>query len=184
MSKEDARVSSLGHVGIAVQDLEKMTDFYTRVLGLTRTDGGGPGARIVFLSAQPEQEHHEFVLGLAPPGKKSNAQQISFTVGSLDDLRELYHAIRDHPECSQIRVVSHGIAIGCYFLDPEQNRIEVYWPTGMDYVQPVADPVDLDQSNDEIMRALRAMPPRPSATPRYYGEDVGKRLPVGAGSQS
>ena len=170
-----SRVTSLGHFGIAVQDLDKMVDFYTHVLGLTVTDGGGPGARNVFLSAQPDREHHEFVLGVRP-GKHSNAQQISFTVGSLDDLRELHHTIRDHPECSDMRVVSHGIAIGCYFRDPEGNRIEVYWPTGMDYVQPVADPVDLDMANAQIQEALRAMPPRPSETPRYYGEDLGKRL--------
>jgi catechol 2,3-dioxygenase-like lactoylglutathione lyase family enzyme len=168
-------VSSLGHVGIAVQDLDKMVDFYTHILGLTVTDGGGPGARIVFLSAQPQREHHEFVLGHSP-GKHANAQQISFTVGSLDDLRELYHTIRDHPECSVDRVVSHGIAIGCYFRDPEGNRIEVYWPTGMDYVQPIGDAVELDSTNDEIVQAVRAMPPRPSETPRYYGEDLGKRL--------
>src|SRR5207248_2940241 len=117
---DSAHVTSLGHVGIAVEDMGKMIDFYTNILGLTVTDGGGPGARLVFLSAAPHREHHEFVLSSAP-GRRSNAQQISFTVGSLDDLRELYRAIRDHPECSIERVVSHGIAIGCYFLDPERN---------------------------------------------------------------
>ena len=50
MSKGSA---SLGHVGISVTDMDKMLDFYTRVLGLTVTDGGGPGARGVFLSADP-----------------------------------------------------------------------------------------------------------------------------------
>jgi catechol 2,3-dioxygenase-like lactoylglutathione lyase family enzyme len=168
-------VSSLGHFGISVTDYDRMLEFYTGVLGLTVTDGGGPGARNVFLSADPEREHHEFVLGIRP-GHKSNAQQISFTVGSLDDLRELYHAIRDQPDCKIERVVSHGIAIGCYFRDPEQNRVEVYWPTDMDYVQPVGEPVDLDQTNDAILDQVRAMPPRHSETPRYYGKDVGKRI--------
>jgi len=172
-----AHVTSLGHVGIAVQDMDRMLDFYTGVLGLTVTDGGGPGGRAVFLSADPEREHHEFVLSHAP-GRHANAQQISFTVASLDDLRELYHAIRDQPDCSVERIVSHGIAIGCYFLDPERNRIEVYWSTGMDYVQPVGEPVDLDRSNAEILAQVHAMPPRPSDTPRYYGQDMGKRVPV------
>jgi catechol 2,3-dioxygenase-like lactoylglutathione lyase family enzyme len=178
-----SKVSSLGHVGISVTDFDKMLDFYTRVLGLTVTDGGGPGARGVFLSADPQREHHEFVLGVRP-GHRSNAQQISFTVGSLDDLRELYHAIRDHGDCSIDRVVSHGIAIGCYFRDPEGNRIEVYWPTGMDYVQPVGEPVDLDRSNQEIIDLVNAMPPRESDTPRYYGEDRGKRLAAGAAARA
>lgn len=174
-----SKVSSLGHVGISVTDMDKMLDFYTRVLGLTVTDGGGPGARGVFLSADPRREHHEFVLGVRP-GHHSNAQQVSFTVGSLDDLRELYHAIRDHGECTIERVVSHGIAVGCYFRDPEQNHIEVYWPTGMDYVQPVGEPVDLDRTNAEILAQVHAMPPRTCDTPRFYGEDMGKRIPVQA----
>ena len=175
-----SKVSSLGHVGISVTDMDKMLDFYTRVLGLTITDGGGPGARGVFLSAEPRREHHEFVLGVRP-GHHSNAQQVSFTVGSLDDLRELYHAIREHPECTIERVVSHGIAVGCYFRDPEKNHIEVYWSTGIDYVQPVGEPVDLDQTNTEILAQVQNMPPRPSETPRFYGKDMGKRIPVHPG---
>ena len=35
-----SKVSSLGHVGISVTDMDKMLDFYTRILGLTVTDGG------------------------------------------------------------------------------------------------------------------------------------------------
>lgn len=170
-----SKVSSLGHVGIAVADLDKMVEFYTSVLGLTVTDGGAPADRNVFMSAHPETEHHEFVLSRAPE-RHSNAQQISFTVGSLDDLRALYLAIKSHPECAIERVVSHGIAIGCYFRDPERNRIEVYWPTDMDYVQPVGEAVDLSRSNEEILGQVHGMPPRESATPRYYGEDKGKRL--------
>jgi catechol-2,3-dioxygenase len=172
-----SRVSSLGHVGISVTNMDEMLEFYTQVLGLTVTDGGGPGARGVFLSADPAREHHEFVLGTRP-GHKSNAQQISFTVGSLDDLRELYRAIRDHPRCRIERVVSHGIAVACYFRDPEENHIEVYWPTDMDYVQPVGDPVDLERTTAEILDQIHAMPPRRSETPRYYGQDMGKRLPA------
>jgi catechol 2,3-dioxygenase-like lactoylglutathione lyase family enzyme len=163
--------------------MDNMVDFYTRVLGFTVTDGGGPGARIVFLSADPHHEHHEFVLG-ARPGHKSNAQQISFTVGSLEDLRVLYHGVRDHPQCRVERVVSHGIAVGCYFRDPEDNRIEVYWSTAMDYVQPVGQPVDLDQSNEEIIALIHGMPPRQSETPRYYGEDLGKRILIEQGPAS
>ncbi|HEU0167550.1 MAG TPA: VOC family protein [Chloroflexota bacterium] len=171
-----SKVARLGHVGISVRDLDKMTRFYTDVLGLKLTDGGGPDARIVFLSADPELEQHEFVLS-ANPDVHANAQQISFTVGSLDDLRELHRAITAHPESSDMRVVNHGIAIGCYFRDPEQNHVEVYWPTGMDYVQPVAERVNLEaMTNDDVVAAIEAMPPRASTTPRYYGRDNGKRL--------
>jgi catechol 2,3-dioxygenase-like lactoylglutathione lyase family enzyme len=169
-----AKVSSLGHVGIYAHDMDRMLDFYTRVLGLKVTDGGQP--RTVFMSAQPEAEHHEFVLGPAPD-RKSNAQQVSFTVSSLDDLKALYRAIRDYG-CQINRVVNHGIAFGCYFRDPEDNQIEVYWPTGIDYPQPHADPLDLDLSNADLLHLLESMPPKESRSPRYYGRDLGKRLPA------
>jgi catechol-2,3-dioxygenase len=175
-----SKVSSLGHVGIFVKDLDKLLDFYTRVMGLTITDGGRPGDRGVFLSAHPETEHHEFVLAVDPE-RHTNAQQISWTVDSLDDLRQLYREIKDYG-CEISRVVSHGIAFGCYFNDPEGNHVEVYWPTGIDYPQPVGDPIDLEKSNEDLLQQLRDMEPRESVTQRYYGEDVGKRLtPSGAG---
>jgi catechol 2,3-dioxygenase-like lactoylglutathione lyase family enzyme len=170
------RVTGLGHVGISVRDMDKMLDFYTRILGLTITDGGGPGGRGVFLSAQPENEHHEFVIGQSDT-RRTNAQQISFTVASLDDLRELYHSLKDYG-IEQFRVTNHGIAFGCYFRDPEDNYVEVYWSTGMDYPQPHGEPIDLDLSNEELLRVLENMPPKEGSGPHYYGRDAGKRLPM------
>jgi catechol 2,3-dioxygenase-like lactoylglutathione lyase family enzyme len=164
-------------VGISVRDMDRMLDFYTRVLGLTITDGGEPG-RGVFMSAHPATEHHEFVMGPSPD-RRTNAQQISFTVGSLADLKALYQAIKAEG-CSIDRVVNHGIAFGCYFRDPEDNRVEVYWSTGIDYPQPYGDPIDLEASDAALTQVLEDMPPRESETRRYYGRDVGKRLPASA----
>jgi catechol 2,3-dioxygenase-like lactoylglutathione lyase family enzyme len=166
-------VVSLGHIGIAVQDLDQMLDFYTRVLGLTITDG--LGARGAFLSARPQTEHHEFVVGVAPD-RRTNAQLITFTVDSLSDLRELYHALVLDGRCTDIRGVNHGIAIGCAFRDPEGNNVELYWSTGMDYPQPHEEPIDLDRSDAELVRIVQAMPPQESRNQHFYGLDQGKRL--------
>ena len=46
------RIAELGHTGLWVNDLEKMRDFYTRVLGLTVTDED-PDAGMVFLWEGP-----------------------------------------------------------------------------------------------------------------------------------
>jgi catechol 2,3-dioxygenase-like lactoylglutathione lyase family enzyme len=54
-------IVELGHTGVWVNDLDKMRDFYTRVLGLVVTDED-PEAGMVFLSSRPDVEHHEFVL--------------------------------------------------------------------------------------------------------------------------
>ena len=76
-------IEGLGHVGIHTEDLMKMRDFYTRVMGLQIADENLDRG-IVFLSANPEYEHHEFVLARGrdvPQGAKV-VQQISFKVGS------------------------------------------------------------------------------------------------------
>ena len=52
-------IQKLGHVGIYANDLENMRDFYTRVVGLQIADEA-PNA--VFMSVDPEREHHEFVI--------------------------------------------------------------------------------------------------------------------------
>ncbi len=150
-----ARVTGLGHVGLYVKDMPKMMDFYSNFLGLYVTDKADD-LRIVFLSAQPDAEHHELALARSD-SQSSNAQQISFRVGSLGDLKDFYGRIK--AEGLQIeRVVNHGIAFGCYFKDPEGNTVEVYWPTDIDYPQPHGDPIDLDASEDELRDVIRNMP--------------------------
>ena len=171
-----AKVTGLGHVGIYVDDVDKMIDFYTGVLGMTLTDRGGK-ERGIFLSARPEQEHHEFVFAKAQEGEKTMAQQISFTVGSLIDLKEIHGRIVD-AGCQIDRIVNHGIAFGCYFRDPEDNRIEVYWPTGKDYPQPHGDALDITRPEAELIETLENMPPKEGSKPHMYGDDVGKRLPA------
>ena len=150
-----AKVTGLGHVGVHVRDMPAMIDFYTRVLGLEVTDRGEDD-RIVFLSARPQEEHHELAFAKSAD-LKTNAQQISFTVGSLQDLKPLSRRIKAEGRPID-RVVNHGIAFGCYFRDPEGNRVELYWPTGRDYPQPHGDPIDLDQPEDELLALLERMP--------------------------
>jgi catechol-2,3-dioxygenase len=47
--------------------------------------------------------------------------------------------------------VSHGNALAIYFFDPDGNRCEVYWNTGLQARQPYLVYVDLDQPPDKIM---------------------------------
>ena len=152
-----------------------MVNFYTNVLGLTVTDQGDD--RIVFLSAQPETEHHEIALVKSPDGQGTNAGQISFPVANLRDLKALYRKVKDYG-CQFDRVVNHGIAFGAYFRDPEANRIEIYWPTGIDYPQPYGDPIDLDADDDELMAVLNQLEPREGTGLHYYGKDLGLRRTV------
>lgn len=147
-----AQISGLGHVGVYAEDLMKQRDFYTRVMGLTIADEDLEGRGMVFLSADPVAEHHEFVL---MKGRVANAetraiQQISFKVSRIDDMRAFKQRLED--ENVEIeRIISHGNAFGMYFFDPEGNRIEVYYKTGFPVPQPHGDPIDLAQSDEELL---------------------------------
>ncbi len=169
-----AKVTGLGHVGLYVADMPTMLDFYTNVLGMTMTDRGGD--RIVFLSARPDQEHHELALASATD-QKTEAGQVSFHVETLQDLKAVYRKVKAYG-CSFDRIVSHGIAFGAYFRDPEDNRVEVYWATGIDYPQPFGQPIDLEASDEALLQALDDLAPHEGTGPHLYGKDVGKRITV------
>jgi catechol 2,3-dioxygenase-like lactoylglutathione lyase family enzyme len=171
-----AKVTGLGHFGIFVRDMPTMVEFYTRVLGLTLTDRGIED-RIVFLSGHPETEHHEIALAKTQD-QKTDAGQVSFHVETLQDLKARHQKIKDYG-CQIDRVVNHGIAFGCYFRDPEDNRIEVYWSTDIDYPQPFAEPIDLNEGDEALLKKIDELPPREGTGPYFYGRDAGKRLGVG-----
>lgn len=147
-----AQITGLGHVGIYADDLMKQRDFYTRVMGLSIADEDLEGRGMVFLSADPVAEHHEFVLmkGRLTSDDARVIQQISFKVGSIDDMRD-FKARLEAEELQIERIVSHGNAFGMYFFDPEGNRIEVYYKTGYPVPQPHGDPINLEQSDTELL---------------------------------
>jgi len=150
----------------------KMRDFYSRVMGLTITDEDLDRG-ICFLSADPEAEHHEVALARAkdPSQKTQNVQQVSFKVGSMDDVRAFYHRLQ--AEGLKIdRTVTHGIACSVYFYDPEDNRIELYYTTPYNVRQPLGQHIDLDKPNDELLDFAKSF----EAT---MGPSRGAQQPVG-----
>jgi catechol-2,3-dioxygenase len=151
------RVTRLGHTGVYVHDLDKMRAFYTRVLGLTITDEDLDRG-LVFMSSRPKEEHHEFVImrGRTGPDDAKVVQQISWHVDSLEDLLEFHRTLQAEGVTVE-REITHGIAIAIYFLDPEGNRIEVYWATDKNIPQPFGKPVDLDQPADAVLAQAEAL---------------------------
>ena len=149
------QISGLGHVGIYAEDLTKQRDFYSRVLGLTIADEDLENRGMVFMSSDPESEHHEFVLmkGRVTSGDAKVIQQISFHVPTIDDLRGYKQAL-DAENITIERIVSHGNAFGMYFFDPEGNRIELYVRTPYKVPQPMGDPIDIVASTDDELEAI------------------------------
>ena len=145
---------SFSHVGFFVNDLPKMVDFYTRVLGFTVTDRGFVyGNEIVFTSWDP-REHHQIVLvaGRKGPLDFNHINQLSFRVEDVADLQTLWRAVKDEPDVSELRPVNHGNAWSLYFRDPEGNRIEVFCDTEWYIEQPCVEPLDLSLPADELRR--------------------------------
>ncbi len=144
---------SFSHVGVFVTDLEKMVDFYTRVLGLVVSDRNlmKDGREIAFLTLDP-REHHQVVFATGRPADLAYnmIQQLSFRAESLSSLRDVYVALKREP-IVELGPISHGNAISAYFRDPEGNRLEVFIDTKWHVPQPCAEAVDLMKSNDEIM---------------------------------
>lgn len=140
---------SFSHVGFFVRDIERMADFYTRLLGFTVSDRGEldtPRGRMsfVFLTRDP-REHHQIVLASGRPDELAfNAiNQISFRMGDFAGLREMYRAVQAEKGVSEIAPVSHGNALSLYFRDPEGNRIELFVDTPWYVEQPLRIPMDM-----------------------------------------
>ena len=148
-----AKVNGLGHIGFYVHDLDLMKDFYANFMGMTRTKVGPLGA---FFSADPEAVDHEIALinGRTSLEDPHWIQQISMRVDSLDDLRDFKRRIHAHGYKVD-RVVTHASAIGCYFRDPENNPTEVFWLTGLTSWAQIGIPINIDQSDEEVMAEVR-----------------------------
>ena len=144
-------IAELGHVGVWDDDLDLMRSFYNDMLGLSVTDEDLDKG-IIFLSARPETEHHEFVLarGRRSPADVKVIQQISFRVDSVESLLDFHHRFK----VAGVKVqqeVTHGDAYGIYFWDPEGNRVEVYYRVPLDVRQPFRKDLNLDQSPKDVL---------------------------------
>jgi catechol 2,3-dioxygenase-like lactoylglutathione lyase family enzyme len=120
------RVRKIGHIGLYCRDLERMKDFYTRVLGFEVSDVNEKG--MVFLRFGAD--HHSFVLAAAEkaPAAPTVLQQIALEVADLDTLKR----IRKHLVAKGARVlgpIKHegpGSDYTFDFEDPEGNRLQFF----------------------------------------------------------
>jgi catechol 2,3-dioxygenase len=146
-------VLGLGHFGYYVKDLELMKDFWGNFMGMTLTKCSENAA---FFSASPEAVDHEIALIRGRPDTHDPhlIQQISLRVESLNDVRDFKRrAIEKGYKID--RLVTHASAIGLYFRDPEGNRVETFWLTGLTSWAFIGVPIDIDRSDEEVMADVR-----------------------------
>jgi len=152
------------HLGIATVNLGAMETFYTGLLGMVVTDRGETaGMEIVFLSGDPA-EHHQLVLASGrprtmPPNEANPAfgavlNQISFRLADLAGLKAVSQelAARGVP---LLMTANHGVSLSIYFPDPDGNMVECFVDTDWYCTQPVLEPFDLSQPDEEILAQAR-----------------------------
>ena len=147
------RISGLSHVGVFVKDLDTMTQFYCETLGLTESHRNGD--RMVFLTADVEKEDHEVVLVRGRDGDAKIIQQLSFRVGTIEDVRAFYQTFQQMGVEIQ-QTVSHGAGASCYFYDPEGNRLEVFADIEVEGGRGDSGPIDLEKSAEELVAQITA----------------------------
>jgi catechol-2,3-dioxygenase len=102
-----------------------------------------------FLCSRSDEESHEIALFANPI-----FAHVAFKVSSLAELRSL-HARVVKRQLPIKFAFNHGVSFAFYFEDPDGNMIEIYWPTGdLNYRQPVAEPLDLTQSDEALLRQV------------------------------
>jgi len=107
------------------------------------------------MSARPEEEHHELLLcrGRNVDSDARVVQQISFRCNSFEDVLGFYRRFKQHGVKFDM-ILSHGNAVGVYVFDPEGNRIETYWNTGLKAKQPYGEMIDLERPPAELLRHI------------------------------
>lgn len=154
---------SFSHVGFYVTDLDRMTDFYSRILGFPVTDHGllRGTIPITFLSRDPK-EHHQIALIAARPagGGDGIIHQISFRLEDLEALQRLRRRLIAEgvivEGVTKHRTVTHGNAWAMYVHDPEGNQIELFVDSPWYIPQPCSEHIDLDRPVDDILAESEA----------------------------
>ena len=149
---------SFAHVGIHCQDLPRMVDFYTNVLGFTETDRGiVRGFDIVFTSWDA-RDHHQVALVSGRPDISgfNHVNQLSFRVPKYEDIQVVWRRVKDEPGVHDMRGTNHGNAFSLYCRDPEGNRIEIFCDTPWYISQPCIEELDLSRPASEVLAEAEA----------------------------
>ncbi len=178
------------HMGLVVKDIEMMEDFYTRVIGFERTDGGltGAGVTMIFMTLDPEEHHQIFLVDGRPDDVPGNTiakgaggviHHMAFRLESLSDLRAMYLRIQRERPDTKIMTGTHGICWTMYATDPEGNGIEFFADSPWYVTQPFLKPMDFNMDEGELMDITEKMcreAPGFMPVEEFYG-DLHKRVP-------
>jgi catechol 2,3-dioxygenase-like lactoylglutathione lyase family enzyme len=143
------------HVGLGAKNLATLKAFYRDVMGMTvvrESPADAPFGATLFLSGHPDEEDHEVVFFETKPEFAHTA----FKVASLAELLTFYREVKERGVPIKY-ALNHGNSLSFYFDDPEGHMIEIYWATHVRVPQNLADPIDLDLPEEELLREVERM---------------------------
>ena len=119
----------LGHLVMRVREMDRSLDFYTRVMGLSIMERSPSGT--VFMSADTDKSHELAIRAIGmdangPDHTLIGQAHMAWQMESFEDLQELYFRLKEN-DVRILRIGNHGISLGVYLLDPDDNEIEVYY---------------------------------------------------------
>jgi catechol-2,3-dioxygenase len=160
MTTDNSPRLTLAHTTLSVTDFENTLAFYCDVLGFHVTNRGEVpgGAGMAFISQDPDNHHQIAMVEVTETGTHGfvMADHLAFRTGSLDDLRILRNRLTA-AGIENILPICHGNAWSLYFNDPEGNGLECFVDSPFHVAQPFANGFDLDQTDEEITAATRAL---------------------------
>ena len=175
---------SFSHFGMFVHDIAALERFYTELLDFTVTDRGqlpGPqGHRdLVFLSRNPDEHHQLVLISGRPKDLEFNPiNQISLKADSLETLCEMYGTLKSRGT-QNVSPITHGNAVSIYVPDPEGNRLELYFDLPRYVSQPLAVPVDLEDTTTLMQRLEDHARQLPGFRPRsQWRDEMAKKMGV------
>lgn len=124
------RLKKIGHVQLRVVDVERSKAFYRDVLGF-RVAAQDPTHGDLFMTLG--EDFHTLDLAQHPspetgrgPSRSLGVAHIAFQVSSYEALGEAYRTLLEHG-VEIDRAVDHVNQRSIYFLDPDGNRLEIYY---------------------------------------------------------
>jgi catechol 2,3-dioxygenase len=131
------RIQRIGHVGLYCKDIEKMTQFYTEVLGFKLSDVNERG--MVFLRYGSDH-HNIFLCRATEEGDDTKGRpglhHFAFEVAGLDELKR----VKKYLESKGVKAIGEGKIMhrptGANYdfdiKDPEGNTVQFY--SDMDHI--------------------------------------------------
>lgn len=128
------RPRKLGHLVLAVRDIQKSVAFYTEVLGLEVSDWISD--QMCFLRAG--EDHHDLALSQIPRDSpdindlprysRPGMEHFSYLVDSVEDMEHAVTLLRERGVEIVRGIGKHGPGENCFlvFKDPDGNNVELY----------------------------------------------------------